>query len=500
MIINVAQKTESNFKTLNGLVAEMTETCTIARSREQTNQRVKSGRKEMYQQEGKEVEEKIQSTIEDRKKLIDDIIDAQKEFEKTVLEIPGALGVLSSTAGKRVMSAVKGAAKLFQNFSKNLMTFNLFGCFRTVRDALYDVADTIEECLTDDVVDDSDEPISYEDKRVKFEEEYEKEMKIYSRISSMKEIIKLLISLASKENLNSSEERTELWEMQDSLNFTFSALSKTTEVTKYAELDELVSSILDVCQEVSDETRFRGFHEEVRTKSLKKLDEVQRSLHAMSKKKNIKLILKLQKAVESLIQNPMLSRQGQGYLGQRYGQRYFCRNFFGYNRIENIQEELRDIQKKTGGTYRKIQQIISSLLNACGTLLKEPNKSHETVRDLKGTQQSLAKILKDMDSSIKTKREQLESLTTTSYQRQDKEYDVSQKRDIERMAKGQGLYFQWKRYDRQTENITEHYELQREIAETMSQLALDLIELKKTLDLMSRASTDLSNVRYKKLP
>ena len=488
MLNNIAKKSESNFAKINGLVIEIIQTCTIAKSRTQTNQRVKKGRNEMYGNEGKLLKEKIDSSKGDRKQLNDDVIRTLKELEQTVLNLPGRLNVLSTTAVTRVLKTVKGAAELIQNFTKNLVTLNFRGLFSTVNDAAVDVVDAIEDFLTeDDIDDDSDEPISFEDKRTKLDEEIEKEMKIYSRISSIEKIIELLISLARKETIDFSEARDELWKTKDGLTFTYSALSKTTEVTKYAQLDDLVSCVLEVCQMVSQDTRLGQLSEETKNKSLKKLDEVQKSLDGIAKSKNMKLISKLQKAVESIKQKHILS-------GYRW--RYFRSN----DRIENIQEELRTIQQKTGGTYKKIQQIISSLLKACATLLNDYNSldetRHEIVTDLVGTQQSLATILNDMDSSIKSKSEQLKKLqTSTSNQSQYKEYDVSKKRDIERMAKGQELYFYWKRYDRQVENIIEHYELLRETEETMSQLAFDLIELRKTLDLMSKAFTDLINVR-----
>ena len=124
------------------------------------------------------------------------------------------------------------------------------------------------------------------------------------------------------------------------------------------------------------------------------------------------------------------------------------------------------------------------------------NKKLIDIRDIRSIQYSLEAILQEMEGSITSKKDQLEKLQPeSSDQTQYKGYEASQKRELLRLAKGQDLYFYWKRYDRQTENITSHFEAQKETAQVLAKLTLELSQLERNLELMSKTSTDLSNVR-----
>ena len=295
--------------------------------------------------------------------------------------------------------------------------------------------------------------------------------------------------LSQRENFDEKINREKLWHMQDTLDVTARAIQKKADMEESTQLKLIVSTVLIVSQVVLQETRTRGLSEETRKNGIEKLNESQKSLNSMSNSKNKKMIAKFQKAVES--RKRTLSRQG-------FMSRWTIINDVGKTKLK-METALKKIERKI-----EIQRILSTLMSSCDTLLQESKsmapsvKTREnTVREIRSAQQSLETILQEMEDSITSKSEELRKLQTeASDKTRYKGVEASQKRELERLAKGQDLYFYWKRYDRQTENITSHFEAQKETAQVLSKLTLELTELKRNLELMSKTSTDLSNVRF----
>ena len=485
----VADKSGSNFDTLNGLLSEMTESCTTTKSQANTCQEKATIKQAVNKNESKENEAKIRNMIEERKKFVNDIVNAQEEFAKMVLGLPGVLSVLTSTAGGRVMSVVRGVTGFFKKVTEKARNFKIFETIGAFRDGVADAAEAVVDYFTEDLVDDSDQPISFKDKRTALEEEVEMEQKIYSRIFPFNKTAQLLIvMLSQKDNFDEKSMRAKLWEMQDTLDVTARAMKKTAEVEESTQLKSIVSCVLNVCQDVLHEAGSGRLTDETRRNSIEKLNESQKSLNSMLNTRNRKLIAKFQKAVESMKRTLMK----QGFMS-----RLLITSDFGKNK-QKLETALKKMERKI-----KIQQILSSLMNSCDTLLQESKsmtpsaKTREkAVRDIRSVQYSLENILQEMEGSITSKSEQLQKLQAeSSDQTQYKGYEAPQKRELQRLAKGQDLYFYWKRYDRQTENITSHFDAQKETAQVLAKLTLELSELRKNLELMSKTSTDLSNVR-----
>ena len=163
--------------------------------------------------------------------------------------------------------------------------------------------------------------------------------------------------------------------------------------------------------------------------------------------------------------------------------------------------------KKTTGKFTELERVVSSLLNVCQTVLSEsksmnPSKEsyEEVISILSEAQDSLemmSKTLKDkLDARTAERKAEAEAEASedAAKQTKDRRYPVLEEIAQRRFARGKELHTLLKRYDRQTEHITSHFEVQKETAELLSGLTVELNVLEKTLDLMSKASTDLANV------
>ena len=161
--------------------------------------------------------------------------------------------------------------------------------------------------------------------------------------------------------------------------------------------------------------------------------------------------------------------------------------------------------KKTTGKFTELERVVSSLLNVCQTVLSEsksmnPSKEsyEQVISILSEAQDSLemmSKTLKDkLDARTAERKAEAEASEDAAKQTKDRRYPVLEEIAQRRFARGKELHTLLKRYDRQTKHITSHFEVQKETAELLSGLTVELNVLEKTLDLMSKASTDLTNV------
>ena len=75
----VAEKTGSNFATLNGLLAEMTESCTTSKGQASSSQAQASGKERVNVTERMKTETEIRKMAAERIRLVNDIINAQED-------------------------------------------------------------------------------------------------------------------------------------------------------------------------------------------------------------------------------------------------------------------------------------------------------------------------------------------------------------------------------------------------------------------------------------
>ena len=159
--------------------------------------------------------------------------------------------------------------------------------------------------------------------------------------------------------------------------------------------------------------------------------------------------------------------------------------------------------KKTTGKFSELERIVSSLLNVCQTVLSESKAMNPSNEAYEQVISILSEAQDSLETMSKTLKEKLDARTAernsaaaedAAKPTKDRRYPVLEEIAQRRFAKGKELHTLWKRYDRQTDHITSHFEVQKETAELLSGLAVELNVLEKTLDLMSKASTDLTNV------
>ena len=155
------------------------------------------------------------------------------------------------------------------------------------------------------------------------------------------------------------------------------------------------------------------------------------------------------------------------------------------------------------GNDAELARIVSSILNVCELVLNESKSFHQTEETYQQVISILTEAQESIDAMAKTLKDKLDARTAekdaaatqdATEGKKDIRYPVLEQIAQRRFAKGKELHTLWKRYDRQTENITSHFEVQKETAELLSGLTVELNVLEKTLDLMSKASTDLTNV------
>ena len=364
-------------------MAELTETCTVASGHANTSQRQLSATEQVNLKEKETTEAQIRDMIEQRKRLAASIERAEDEFAKVVLELPGVFSLLTKSAADKCSEGLHGVTSFFRKFTGNLVKFDIFGCFNTIRKDLVGLGKKFIGFLTDDGVDYGQEAIEYETGNSKAEEELSREALTYIEVVKMRAAIDLILQmLLDQGNLNIQRSSDVVWEGQAKLDANMRALKK---IGNDAELARIVSSILNVCELVLNESK--SFHQ-------------------------------------------------------------------------------------TEETY---QQVIS--------ILTEAQESID----------AMAKTLKDKLDARTTEKDAAATQDATEGKK-DIRYPVLEQIAQRRFAKGKELHTLWKRYDRQTENITSHFEVQKETAELLSGLTVELNVLEKTLDLMSKASTDLTTV------
>ena len=383
-IRKIAEQLENNFGILTGIVAELTETCTVASGNASTSQRQLSATEQVNLKEKEITEEELKKMIQQRKALAASIERAEEEFAKVVLELPGVFNLLGTTAADKCSSVLHFASKYFRKLSEKAMSFQIVGFIKTVGKTLIGIKENVGEFLTYDDVDTGDEATEYEDPRTGNDEEVSRELITHIKVMQIKTAVDLMTQMLLEQgSLQVQRSNDTIWETQALLEASMRAVKKTT--GKFSELERIVSSLLNVCQTVLSESKSMNPSKEAYEQVISILSEAQDSLETMSK------------------------------------------------------------------------------------TLKEKLDARTAERNAAATE----------DAAKPTKN---------------RRYPILEEIAQRRFAKGKELNTLWKRYDRQTEHITSHFEVQKETAELLSGLTVELNVLEKTLDLMSKASTDLTNV------
>ena len=389
-ITDIAKQIGNNFDTLTGIVAELTETCTVASGQAAMNQRELSVTEQVNIKESEMTEAQIKEMIQKRKQLIESIQKAEEEFARVVLELPGALNLLTTTAVDRCTTAIHKVSRFFRKVTEKLTKLDVFGLFHTSYKELKDIGENIGNYFTADVVDDSEEPTNYGDNTTEQSEEVAKDMMIYLEVLKIKPAVDTMIQmLLDQGDLNIQRTNNTVWETQ-------------------AKLDA--------------------------------------NMRVLKNKKNKKEVKKSEMHVE-------------------------------------------------------LETIVTSLHNICEIVLGESkamNPSKETYQHVLSDLTDAQEKLKSMSEVLKKKLDAVASAENTSplpeSPEQHKGFMVLERVATQRFAKGKKLHMELRRYDRETENITSHFEMQKETAALLSQLEVELNELRKTLEFLSTASIDLTNV------
>ena len=388
-ITDIAKQIETNFDTLTGIVAELTETCTVASGQAGMNQRQLNITEQVYQREMHLTEAEIEEMIKQRKKLTESIQKAEEEFARVVLQLPGVFDLLTTTAADRASGLIQKVSRFFKKVSEKVVRWDITGIFHTGWKELKDMGTNLRDFFTADVEDDSEEPTKYGESSTKHSDELARDTMMFLEVMKIKPAVDAMIQmLLDQGDLNIQRTNDTVWETQARLDANMRAMKKKNKKVKkkpemYVELEAIISNLQNVCEIVLGESKAMNPSKETYENVLANLTDAQEKLETMSKEMKSKLDAVASE--ENKVALPEASQQSKGFM-------------------------------------------------------------------------------------------------------------VLERVAAQRFAKGKNLRIELRRYDRQTENITSHFELQKETAGLLSQLVVELNELDKTLGLMSQAATDLTNV------
>ena len=383
---DIAGQLESNFTQINGIISEMTETCTVVGTTIRTNQGELSATQKVNLEESEATQGQIKEMIERRKTMADSIETAEEEFSKVVLGLPGILDLLGTTAVERCMVVLNVASRFFRKITEKLVMGDKIGCIRVLYKELTIIREMLYDFFARDTTDDYEEESMFQDRETKHDKESSKDLIMSIKIMQIKTTIGLMIQmLLNQGTLSMHRTKDVVWETQAKLGVNMRTHKKIT--GEYAKFQGLVSNLSDVCQTILDESRSMHPSEETYQKVMDDLLHAQETLDVMLKEIRSKL-------------DAMLSKQ-------------------------KVTTVTKFPQKSLYKGYLILEQIAEGRFN-----------------------------------------------------------------------KGRQLHSLWRRYDRHTENISSHFEGQKETAETLSQLNMEMNVLERKLDLMAEASRDLTSVSF----
>ena len=250
---DIAGQLEDNFSTVNGIISEMTETCTVVGGKFKTNEGQLSVTQEVNLDESEETQQQIKAMIEERKMMADSIEKAEQEFSKVVLGLPGILDLLGTTAVERCMVVLHVASRFFRKYNEKHRKRNNRDCFRLVYKELTLIAEMLYDFFARDTTDAYEESM-FQDKETKKDKESSKDLIMSIKIMQIKTAIDWMIEMLLEQgSLSMHRTRDVVWETEARLGVNMRTLKKIR--GEYAKFQELVSNLSDVCQTILDESR-----------------------------------------------------------------------------------------------------------------------------------------------------------------------------------------------------------------------------------------------------
>ena len=285
---DIAGQLEPNFTTINGIISEMAETCTVFGGKSRTNQGELSTTQRVNLEQSEATQEQIKEMIEERKIMAGSVEKAEEEFCKVVLGLPGILDLLGTTAVERCMMVLNVASRFFRKITEKLVMRDTKGCFKVLHKELTIIREMMCDFFARDTVDDCEEENMFQDREAKNDKETSKDLVMSIKIMQIKTAIDLMIQMLLEQGtLGVPSTRDVVWETQAKLGVNMRTLKKIT--GEYANLQELISSLSDVCQTILDESRSMHPSQETYQKVIDDLLQAQDTLDGMLKTIKCKL-------------------------------------------------------------------------------------------------------------------------------------------------------------------------------------------------------------------
>ena len=310
-------------------------------------------------------------------------------------------------------------------------------------------------------------------------ERAEEESTTYTKVVSVQTSADLLRQmLLDEKNMRNPELKESLLETQVKLETTKRALSAKGP----PKLERIVSGLLNVCAMALKECKYFNPTAESHSKITEELSGYQRALEEMLSEiedsmKNVKVVSTTRNEV--LPMKTAADQMKQKLLDENNMRNPNITEFFRETQAEL--EKNKTTLKSKG--LQELETIVSRLWNVCEMALNPTEGSH-------------SKIIEELNRYQKALEEILNKIERHSKPNPCKGYAVLEQIALKRSAKNRELHYLWKRYDRKTEEITSHFDAQKETAQVLSQLTLELRQLENTLRLLEKVSVNLSEVSF----
>ena len=310
---DIAGHLEANFTTINGIISEMTETCTVVGGTFRTNQGQLSIAQEVNLEESEETQQKIKEMIEERNMMADSVEKAEQEFSKVVLGLPGMLDFLGTTAVERCIVVLHIASRFFREYTEQYRRKNKIGCIKVIYKELKAIGQMLDDFFARDTTDHYDEESMFQDRETKDDKESSKDLIMSIKITQIKTAIDWMIQMLLEQgSLGVHRTRDVVWETEARLGVNMRTLKKIT--GEYAKFQEIVSNLSAVCQTILDESRSMHPSEETYQKVMDDLLLAQETLDVMLKEIRCKLDAILSKQKVTTVAKLPQRKLYKGYL------------------------------------------------------------------------------------------------------------------------------------------------------------------------------------------
>ena len=363
---DIARQITNNFSVLTGIVDELTETCTVASGQAGMTQRELRITEQVNTEESESTEAEIKEMIEKRKRLVESIQKAEEEFAKIVLELPGAFNIMTTTAVDRCTSTLHNVSRFFRKATEKIMKFDIFGFFNTCEKELKEAKDMVVDWFQG-VKDDSEDPVSFGEGKTGKDEELAKEMIMYIKVMEIKAAVDFMTQTLLEQGSLKVQKSTidTVWETEAKLGAKMRALKKGE---KYAELESIVTSLLNVCQNILGESKSMSTSEETYNQVLNDLLGAQESLELMSKAMKHKLdSVAPEESKSSTEESPKQSHHRGFMVLERIADERFARgrklqiHLRRYDSETDNISSLFEVQKETAGLLSQLTAELTEL-------------------------------------------------------------------------------------------------------------------------------------------